>query len=111
VEYLIRALDAVQHKLSENSRDEANVWIDSLQHYRLARGGSVEVSASPYPIVTVNRADEDTRDWLKALKGTCLSLHAPHAPHASSTAHLMALMCAGMNRFVEREYAGPDDQQ
>jgi NAD kinase len=68
------------NQLSENSRDEANVWIDSLQHYRLARGGSVEVSASPYPIVTVNRADEDTRDWLKALKGTCLSLHAPPCP-------------------------------
>lgn len=70
-------------RLSEHSRDEANVWVDSQRHYRLARGGSVEISASPYPIVTVNRGEEETHDWLKALKG--------------------------MNRFVEREYAGPDD--
>jgi NAD kinase len=57
-------------QLSEHSRDEANVWVDSQRHYRLARGGSVEISASPYPIVTVNRGEEETHDWLKALKGT-----------------------------------------
>jgi hypothetical protein len=124
----LTAIDVLRRatQLSEYSRDEANVWVDSQRHYRLARGGSVEISASPYPIVTVNRGEEETHDWLKALKGTppihpsIRPLHTAHGgrahtPHTHRThtangAHIDAFgRCAGMNRFVEREYAGPDD--
>ncbi len=81
------------------------MWVDSQRHYRLARGGSVEISASPYPIVTVNRGEEETHDWLKALKGTS-PIHPPtrpthththmntHTPHTSHTAHTLTLLAA-----------------
>jgi len=66
-------------RLSEDSRDEANVWIDGQRCYKLPRGAHVEISASPYPIVTIGKGD-GIDDWSRALKR--------------------------MTEFVENEYVG-----
>lgn len=67
-------------KLSEDSRDEANVWIDGQRCYKLPRGAHVEISASPYPIVTIGKGD-GIDDWSRALKSKPLFLLPAHLAH------------------------------
>ena len=50
-----------------DARSEASVAFDGKHRQGLARGDSVQVQMSPYPVPTINKVDHSA-DWLHALK-------------------------------------------
>ncbi|KAL6053491.1 NADH kinase pos5 [Balamuthia mandrillaris] len=57
----------IKLKLSPTSREDAIPWFDGQRRETVKKGDWVEVEASPYPILTVNRSDEIV-DWVRAVR-------------------------------------------